>query len=312
MQFKATIQPSSGDNAVTQVSDPWPTLPADLTGITIVATEQNVVNLNVEPLGSLSARPIGVKCCVLANYVNRLTGTAQNSLVAIMEQTKATQSFSSSGPTFLSEEAFNTNSACKQVVGSVQTSVVTGYPASITMNENAMASSIESGHLISMATTDGSNADTSLACAAQQLQRCTQYAFQCGVQNLAGWSATSARSSVVQTLPALPSKLAKPQIEQEGANNEKQKHQFTVVLEAPGDTVTNGGWCSEYTFRVHVSNHTTGGVINVISDTSGNAAGNFIVSGLTAATTYTVIMYALNQAGWSEASDDLEVSDMVQ
>ena len=50
----------------------------------------------------------------------------------------------------------------------------------------------------------------------------------------------------------------------------------------------------------------------MISDTSGNAAGNFIVSGLTAATTYTVIVYALNQAGWSEASDALEVSVMVQ
>jgi hypothetical protein len=183
-------------------------------------------------------------------------------------------------------------SKCSVKVGEIVVNVVVGY-ATWSLR-NAI------GNTMTIETVDGTIKSND--CMTRQLERCTEYKFKCRAQNTAGWS-TPVPSQAVTTLPDLPPKAPKPQINQLGADGDVLADRFTILLEAPPDTATSGGTCSEYSFRVQVKS--SAGVL--ITNSSGESVGELVVSGLSASTTYSVIVQAHNQAGWGDSSDALEV-----
>jgi hypothetical protein len=179
----------------------WPTLPASIS-VQIDSVAQQSVTLSVSPIGVGSAAFVSVKCCTAVPPNQQL-------------------SFGSTQPEF--------NARCTSIVGSVsRQNALAGYPTLLT----------SSGATMTIATVDGSVA--SADCGELLLQRCMQHKFDCSVQNLAGWS-PSAESQVVTTLPNLPAKAPKPQVKQIGEDGAMLADRFTLVLEAPSDTVTQGG-----------------------------------------------------------------------
>lgn len=135
----------------------------------------------------------------------------------------------------------------------------------------------------------------------QPLQACSDYLFKCDVETPAGFSNSVHQS--VRLLPNVPFKMRNPPVIQMDTKNKPYVDKFILVLEAPVDTLANGGVCSQYTFSVVVKLGA-----EILVNQSGMVAGNFEVNNLTEATTYSVTVQAANQAGIGQVSDVMQVT----
>ena len=110
----------------------------------------------------------------------------------------------------------------------------------------------------------------------------------------------------MQTAPYLPSKPEQPLINQLGeVGIGFLSDRFTVIIDKPVDSPPLQ--CSRYTFRVDVT-EATPGVTNGLTISEINLPpGDFRVDKLKPATTYSVVIQAQNQFGWSVRSDPIEV-----
>lgn len=134
----------------------------------------------------------------------------------------------------------------------------------------------------------------------QQLRACNDYLLKCDTETPAGFS--NQVHSWVKLLPNLPLKMPNPRVIRMDSENRPYSDRFFLVLEAPLNTLTHGGACSQYTFAVVVKRG-----VNILVNRSGLPAGNFEVRNLTEATVYSVTVQAANQAGLGQVSDVMQV-----